>query len=170
MINAAVEDLIALNREVRVKVAINAYEALPAGRTVLGQVWSGDMLNAVISYLPRNLGPEVLSYTYQREGGPVFNDCIAVAAAATKPVLAHRFMDFMLEPRNAIENFTGYVGYQPPLNDLTADSLIADEIIPPNLASTIVTREAYANGNAFLTLTAAGIRRWDRGWARFQAG
>jgi spermidine/putrescine-binding protein len=155
---------------VRVKVAINAYQALPAGRTVLGQVWSGDMLNAAISYLPRNLGPEVLSYTYQREGGPVFNDCIAVAAAATKPVLAHRFMDFMLEPRNALENFADYVGYQPPLTAISAESLIADEVIPRNLESTIVTREAYANGNGFLTLTAAGQRRWDRGWARFQAG
>ena len=121
VIDAAVESLRELNRDVRVKVAINAYEALPAGRTVLGQVWSGDMLNAAISYLPPDLGPEALSYTYQREGGPVFNDCIAVAAAATKPVLAHRLMDFLLEPRNALENFAGYVGYQPPLNAITAD-------------------------------------------------
>ena len=76
-IDQAVADLKQLNRDVRVKVAINAYEALPTGRTVLGEVWSGDILNAIISYLPEDLGPEVLSYTYQREGGPVFNDSSA---------------------------------------------------------------------------------------------
>src|SRR3954447_25119206 len=118
-IDRAVADLKQLNRDVRVKVAINAYEALPTGRTVLGEVWSGDILNAVISYLPENVGPEVISYTYQREGGPVFNDCIGVAAAAEKPVMAHRFLDFLLDDDVAMENFTGYVGYQPPLNSLT---------------------------------------------------
>ena len=61
-----------------------------------------------------------------------------------------------------------FVGYQPPQNSIDAASLFKDEILPPNLRSAVVTREAYANGNAYLTLTAEGQRRWDRGWAKFR--
>ena len=169
-LDQAVADLKQLNRDVRVKVAISAYETLPTGRTVLGQVWSGDMLNAVISYLPKGVKPEVISYVYQREGGPVFNDCICVASAAEKPVLAHRFLNYLLDEKVAMENFVGYVGYQPPLNAVSAKGLIADETIPPGLATALVSREAYANGNAYLTLTAAGERRWQTAWADFRSG
>ena len=169
-IDGAVADLKQLNRDVRVKVAINAYEALPTGRTVLGEVWSGDILNAVISYLPENVGPEVISYTYQRQGGPVFNDCIGVAAAAEKPVMAHRFLDYLLTDDVAMENFTGYVGYQPPLNSTTPAKLVADGIVPPHLITALVSRETYATGNAYLALTAQGSRLWDRGWQEFRAG
>ena len=169
-IDQAVADLKQLNRDVRVKVAINAYEALPTGRTVLGEVWSGDILNAIISYLPENLGPEVISYTYQREGGPVFNDCIGVAAAAEKPVMAHRFLDFLLNDDIALQNFTGYVGYQPPLNSLTPEKLVADGVVPAHLETALVSRETYSTGNAYLALTAQGSRLWDRGWQEFRAG
>ncbi len=169
-IDAAVADLIKLNDDVRVKVAINGYETLPTGRIVLGQVWSGDMLSAVISYLPDDVSPESLSYAYQEQGGPIFNDIITVAAAAQKPVMAHRFLNYMLDTKVALDNFVGYVGYQPPLTAINAETLVKDEVIPANLANVLVTREAYANGNAYLTLTVEGQRRWDRGWQEFRAG
>jgi len=69
-----------------------------------------------------------------------------------------------------MENFVGYVGYQPPLNAVSAKGLIADETIPPGLATALVSREAYANGNAYLTLTAPGERRWQTAWADFRSG
>lgn len=168
LITAAVAQLEQLDRDVRVKVSISAYETLPAGRITMGQVWSGDMLNAVISYLPKGTPPTVLSYAYQEEGGPVFNDIITVASAARKPVIAHRFLNYMLDNKVAYANFTNFVGYQPPLNSIDAESLFQDGVLPANLRSAIVTREAYANGNAYLTLTPEGQRRWDRGWARFR--
>jgi spermidine/putrescine transport system substrate-binding protein len=170
LIDAAVGDLRELDRRVRVKVAISAYETLPAGRIWAGQVWSGDMLNAVISYLPEGTSPDVLSYVYQEQGGPVFNDCICVASAAAKPVIAHRFLDHLLDEKVAMENFVGYVGYQPPLDGIDADRLFDDGVLPQNMRSAIVTREAYANGNAYLALTAEGRRRWDRAWTRFRTG
>ncbi len=169
-IDEAVQQLIKLNDDVRVKVAINAYETLPTGRTVLAQLWSGDMLGGVISYLPDNVSATALSYAYQEEGGPVFNDIITVASAARKPAMAHKFLNYILDNQVAYDNFTGYVGYQPPLTSITAESLIKDEVIPPNLANILVTRSAYANGNAYLTLTPEGQRLWDRGWAEFRAG
>ncbi len=40
------------------------------------QSWSGDLISAVISYLPEGTPPTVLSYWYQKSGGPIFNDCV----------------------------------------------------------------------------------------------
>ena len=112
------------------KVTITGYETLPAGRMWLNQVWSGDMLNAVISYLPEGTSRDVLSYWFQQAGGPVFNDCICVGAEAEKPVMAHRFLNYMLDPKIALENFVGYVGYQPPITKIDADALFEQQVLP----------------------------------------
>jgi spermidine/putrescine transport system substrate-binding protein len=166
----ATKDLEELNSLVRVKVDINEYESLPAGRMALHQSWSGDMIGAVISYLPKGTPASVLSYWYQRQGGPVFNDCICVGAHATKPVIAHRFLNFLLDNRVAYTNFVGYVGYQPPLTAINAQQLFEKGVLPKALANTVVTHEDYANGNAYLTLSSTGQRLWDNAWAAFRNG
>jgi spermidine/putrescine transport system substrate-binding protein len=166
----ATQDLQELNSLVRVKVDINEYESLPAGRVLLHQSWSGDLISAVISYLPKGTKPDVLSYWYQKAGGPVFNDCICVGAQAAKPVIAHRFLDYLLDPQVAYTNFVGYVGYQPPLNAINAQQLFDKGVLPKGLANTVVTHEDYANGNAYLTLSASGQRLWDNAWAAFRNG
>ena len=166
----ATKDLQELNSLVRVKVDINEYESLPAGRVVLHESWSGDLISAVISYLPKGVKADVLSYWYQRAGGPVFNDCICVGAQAAKPVIAHRFLNSLLDPQVAYANFVGYVGYQPPLNAINAQQLFDKGVLPKGLANTVVTHEDYANGNAYLTLSASGQRLWDNAWAAFRNG
>jgi spermidine/putrescine transport system substrate-binding protein len=153
-----------------VRIAISGYETLPTGRAWLHQVWSGDMLNAVISYLPSGTPPTVLSYWFQEDGGPVFNDVITIAADAEKPVMAHRFLNYLLDDEVAYENFVGYVGYQPPLNSIEPQRLLDDEIVPKGLSNALVSREAYATGNAFLTLSAEGQRLWDRAWSDVRGG
>jgi spermidine/putrescine transport system substrate-binding protein len=164
------EDLKDLSKRVGVKVSIADYETVPAGRVLLHQGWSGDMIAGVISYMPKGVKPDVLSYWYQQQGGPIFNDCICVAAKATKPVIAHRFLNYLLDNKVSYENFTGYVGYQTPLTAIDAQKLFDDEILPKTLDQAIVTREAYANGNAYLTLSAKGLQLWDRTWASFRNG
>ncbi|MBE2315498.1 spermidine/putrescine ABC transporter substrate-binding protein [Solirubrobacter sp. CPCC 204708] len=166
----ASDDLVELNDITRVKVAINGYETLPAGRMTMNHVWSGDMLNAVISYLPEGTSGDVLSYWYQKVGGPVFNDCMCVGVEARKPVMAHRFLNFLLRPDVALTNFTGYVGYQPPITKIDAAALFEQQVLPANLRNCVVTREDYANGNAYLALTAEGRRRWDQAWGAFRNG
>jgi spermidine/putrescine transport system substrate-binding protein len=170
LIERASSDLQELNSKVRVKVTISDYETLPAGRMWLHQSWSGDLISAVISYLPTGTPASVLSYWYQRAGGPVFNDCICVGASATKPVMAHRFLNYLLDNKVAYENFVGYVGYQPPITAIDAQALFDKEILPKSLANTVVTRDDYANGNAYLTLSAKGQRLWDTNWAAFRNG
>ena len=67
--------------------------------------------------------------------------------SAEKPVLAHHFLDYMLQPENAVANF-GYTGYQPPQKSLDPASLVKDEYVAENLASTVVRPEEYADGSA----------------------
>jgi spermidine/putrescine transport system substrate-binding protein len=170
LIDRALKDLKDLDRRVRVKVAISDYETLPAGRMWLHQAWSGDLITAVLSYLPKGTKADVLSYWYQEAGGPVFNDCICVAAKASKPVIAHRFLNHLLDDKVAYENFAGYVGYQPPLNSISPTALFDNGIVPETLRQAVVTREAYANGNAYLGLTGDGEVMWDKAWAQFRSG
>jgi spermidine/putrescine transport system substrate-binding protein len=170
LIARAGEDLSELDRSVGVKVSISDYETLPAGRIWLHQSWSGDLISAVLSYLPKGTKPDVLSYWYQPQGGPVFNDCICVGAKASKPALAHRFLDYILDAKVAYANFAGYVGYQPPQNTIDPTALLDGGIVPESLRQAVVTREAYASGNAYLTMTAAGDQRWSRAWAGFRSG
>jgi spermidine/putrescine transport system substrate-binding protein len=163
-------DLEQLNGKVGVKVSIADYETVPAGRVVLHQAWSGDMIAGVISYMPKGVKPDVLSYWYQTQGGPIFNDCICVAANAAKPVIAHRFLNYILDNKVAYDNFAGYVGYQPPITAIDGSKLLSDGIVPKTLSQAVVTREAFANGNAYLTLSAKGLQLWDRTWTSFRNG
>jgi spermidine/putrescine transport system substrate-binding protein len=170
LLGRAGDDLKQLNSKVGVKVSIADYETVPAGRILLHQGWSGDMIAGVISYMPKGTKPDVLSYWYQAQGGPIFNDCICVAANAAKPVIAHRFLNYILDNKVAYDNFAGYVGYQPPINAIDGSKLFADEILPKTLSQAVVTREAFANGNAYLTLSAKGLQLWDHTWASFRNG
>jgi spermidine/putrescine transport system substrate-binding protein len=170
LIDQAAKDLKDLDDKVHVKVSISDYETLPAGRIWLHESWSGDLISAVLSYLPSGTKPDVLSYWYQAQGGPIFNDCICVSAKAAKPVIAHRFLNFMMDDDAAYENFAGYVGYQPPLNSISPTVLFEKGVLPPSLREVVVTREAYATGNAYLTLTAPGESLWDKAWASFRSG
>jgi spermidine/putrescine transport system substrate-binding protein len=170
LLEQAGKDLKELNNLVGVKVSIADYETVPAGRVLLHQGWSGDMIAGVISYMPKGTKPDVLSYWYQKQGGPIFNDCICVAANAAKPVIAHRFLNYLLDNKVSYNNFVGYVGYQTPLTAIDAQKLFDDGILPKSLNQAVVTREAYANGNAYLTLSAKGLQLWDRTWASFRNG
>jgi spermidine/putrescine transport system substrate-binding protein len=170
LLDRALADLRDLDNRVRVKISISEYETLPTGRMWLHEAWSGDLISAVLSYLPKGTKPGVLSYWYDPAGAPIFNDILTVAADAEKPVLAHRFLNYMLDSKVAYENFAGYVGYQPPQNDLDADVLLKRGIVPESLRQAVVTREAYANGNAYLTLSGQGQQLWDRTWAAFRQG
>ena len=170
LVDGALAGLELLSQRVRPKVEISAYETLPAGRINLAQMWSGDILSGAINYLPKGTPASVLSYWYQSDGGPAFNDCIGVAAAAQKPVIAHRFLNYLMEPKVAYDNFVGYVGYQPPQKTLNAAKLFSDGILPKSLSNAVVTERAYAASNGYLTLTAEGEQIWEKAWAKFRAG
>jgi spermidine/putrescine transport system substrate-binding protein len=163
------EQLTALEQATSPKVTITMYSDLPAGQMGLAQMWSGDIINAQ-SYLPEGVGTEILQYWFPQDGkGLVDNDMWVTLRGGKNPVLAHLFLDHMLDPAVAKENFSA-IGYQPPQNSITADSLIGEEFIPENLRAAIVRPEYFDAGYRLLELDAANDQAWHNIWNAFNAG
>ncbi len=163
------EQLTALVAATSPKVTITMYSDLPAGQMGLCQMWSGDAINAQ-SYLPEGVGTEILRYWFPQDGkGLVDNDMLVTLKGGKNPVLAHLFLNHMLDPDVAKENFSA-IGYQPPQNTITADALVAEEFIPENLREAIVKPEYFDAGYRLLELDAANDAAWHNVWNAFNAG
>jgi spermidine/putrescine transport system substrate-binding protein len=163
------EQLTALVEATSPKVTITMYSDLPAGQMALAQMWSGDIINAQY-YLPEGIGTDILQYWFPADGkGIVDNDMLVTLRGGKNPVLAHLFLNHMLDTEVAKENFSA-IGYQPPQNTITADSLVAEEFIPENLRSAIVKPEYFDTGYRLLELDPANDAAWHNVWNAFNAG
>jgi spermidine/putrescine transport system substrate-binding protein len=168
LIKAAGAELAKL-AEVNVKVGIAAYQLVAEGVSTVHHAWSGDAVNAQ-NYLPEGVTADVLGYWFPADRkGPVGTDTMAIPRSAEKPVLAHLFLNHMLDNEVALENF-GFTGYQPALSVVTPQKLVADERIPNNLVSTVVSPAHYRDGLQELQLSTEGDRVWLDEWAKFKAG
>ena len=165
-IQAAMTDL---GQAVKPKVTVSMYNDLPAGQMGISQMWSGDVVNAQY-YLPKGQSADVLRYWFPEDGmGQVDNDLMMVLSGGKNPVLAHLFIDHMLDEKNALKNF-GYIGYQPPQNAINTDQLVADGYLPENLAAAGVRKEWFDVGYRLLELTIKNDAAWHQVWQQFKAG
>lgn len=163
------EQLTALVAATSPKVTITMYSDLPAGQIGLSQMWSGDIINAQ-SYLPEGTGVEILRYWFPADGkGLVDNDLMVALRGGKNPVLAHLFINHMLDPEVAKQNFSA-IGYQPPQNSINPDTLVADGFIPENLKTAIVRPEYFDVGYRLLELDTANDAAWHNVWRAFKAG
>ncbi|HEY4165012.1 MAG TPA: spermidine/putrescine ABC transporter substrate-binding protein, partial [Dongiaceae bacterium] len=171
-INDAVADLLKLVDICNVKVATTTYQSIPEGKCVLAYNWSGNMLCGALAYMPKGTDPSVMSYWAAPAGkGPVQNDMWAICATSKKPVLAHLWLNFLLDEQNAFSNFINFCGYQPPINSITADALIADKRIPETLRMAVMRPEDIgSNSLQECTLTPKGLALWQSSYAKFNAG
>jgi spermidine/putrescine transport system substrate-binding protein len=140
---AASESLKELVDLVDIRYTIDgAYTGLPETRFGLHSAWSGDIVNAQY-YFPEGGDPGVLRYLWpaNAEGstvrGAIANDTLAILKGAEHPVLAHKFIDFMLDADNALGNFS-WLGYQPPQTSIDPETLVADGYVPENLSTAII--------------------------------
>jgi spermidine/putrescine transport system substrate-binding protein len=169
-IEAAKKELLDLNKKVNVKLSAEDYVKLPEGQAWIHQAWSGSMI-AGQYYLPKGTDVSVLGYWYPPNGGgAIGSDTIAVLRSAKNPVLAHHFLNFMLDEKNAYENFAEFNGYQPPLKALNPARLVTDEIVAPNLKSAVVEESDFKRGYQELELSPDGQVLWQNAWAEFKAG
>jgi spermidine/putrescine transport system substrate-binding protein len=169
LIESARGDLVDLAGAVDVKLGIEAYTRIPEGTATVHQAWSGDAVNAQY-YLPDGGTADVIGYWYPHgEVGVIGSDSLAIPASAQHPVLAHAFLDFMLQTEHAIDNYS-WLGYQPPQTSLDPDKVIADEYVPAHLADSIVREDDFVKGVQLLQLTREGEQLWDEAWSKFTAG
>lgn len=169
-INRAGEDLQKLVDLVNVKVNITGYTDVPEGATHLAHTWSGDMLAGAANYLPEGTDASVLGWWFPADNkGPVGNDLLAVTANARNPVLAHLYINFLLDNAIAEENWY-WNGYLPPIKGLDAAYLVGQGLTPPNLESAVLSDEVIANGLVFRPLELETDQLWEAAWSRFTAG
>jgi spermidine/putrescine transport system substrate-binding protein len=163
------DQLTALAQSTSPKVTVTMYNELPAGQIGLSQMWSGDIINAQ-QYLPEGVGPEVLRYWFPQNGkGLVDNDLMVMPRSGKSPVLAQLFINYMLEPEVAQQNFAA-IGYQPPQVTTNPDTLVSSGFIPENLKSAVVRPEYFDTGYRLLELDAANDAAWHNIWRAFKAG
>jgi spermidine/putrescine transport system substrate-binding protein len=156
--------------DLNVKVSTDDYTNLPEGRAWVHQMWSGSAISAQW-YLPEGTGTDALGFWFPEDGaGTIGNDNIAIPRNAKNPVLAHHFLNYLLDNKHGYDNFSNYVGYQPPFTRLDPDRLIADGIVPANLRAAIVRESDFDKGYFLTELTPSGQTEWQNAWAEFKAG
>ena len=89
---------------------------------------------------------------------------------ATSPALAHQFINFFLDERNAYANFVDFTGYTPPQKNIDADALLKRDLIPKSLERAVVRPDQFAANQELLQLSVQGQRFWDDAWSKFKVG
>lgn len=169
--NALIEASSALNLAFTID---GAYIRLPEGRLGLQHAWSGD-LAAAPYYAPKGEDPTTLRWMWPPKGaasttgGYVSNDAMGIPRNAANPVLAHHFLNFMLDRDVSLKNFS-WVLYQPPLQGLEPISLVEDGYIAEYLESTVVQEADFGLGQAPIQLTPEADAAWLNAWSEVQAG
>ncbi len=167
-------DLASMAAAVDIRLSTDgAYEGLPGGEFAIHQAWSGDMLSAPRLGKANALGTTShLRYLWP-SGGVVGCDLTAILAQGRNPVLAHAFLNHLLDVGVALLNFR-WNGYQPPVEGATRAELIRPGsagrgIVPPDLESALLSPEDFEAGRMLLALPPAADARWQQAWSRFVA-
>jgi spermidine/putrescine transport system substrate-binding protein len=166
----AERDLAQLGAICNPKITITDYQTLPEGKTVLHHSWSGDLLGGAFYYMPKGVPPSVLSFWGPDQNGVVQNDFFCIGRSAKNPVLAHRFINFLLDEQHAYDNFVNFTGYTPPQKNIDAETLLRRGAIPKSLEQAVVRPDQFAANQELLQLSVAGQRLWDDAWSKFKAG
>ena len=126
--------------------------------------------SAAFYYLPKGVNADVLSFWGPEENGVVQNDFFCIGKTTKRPVLAHEFINFMLDEKNAYDNFVNFTGYTPPQKEIDAETLIKQGLIPKTLEQAVVRPDQFAANQELLQLSVDGPALWDDAWSKFKAG
>ena len=162
------QDLIDLASATRPVIDVNAYEDLPTGKTWVSMAFSGDLV-AAPEYLPEGVDPEVLRYWFPLDGrGTVGNDLMTILRSSRNPVLAHHFLNFLLDFDMAMLNLE-WNGFQPPLVRIDPSVLVKQGYIPSNLTTAVVRQEYFETGFRAVELDPQVDKSWREVWSQFKA-
>ena len=184
-ITTAGDDLVALSQATKARDATNvAYQLFPHGALTVTQSWSGDAVGAAYYYPHYDMADWSQSgYWFPQDRvGNVNNDCIAIPKIAKNPVLAHAFLNFMLDETNSADNYS-WLGYQPPLNSLDLTTLTTTEgyysakykygvpFVFPWMTDAIVTEnDLTKTGRLEMELPPNVDKLYHDAWSRFLSG
>ena len=168
-LKAAEQSLLDLTSLTNVHIDNNDYTNIPSGQMWIHHAWSGDMA-AAEWYMPKGVPVEVVSYWFPADGrGPVANDTLTILAGGKNPVLAHLFLNYLLDLDTALENIS-WNGYMQPIHGVTPQRLVQEKILPPSLTSTVVLESNFIRGLRELQLPAPSKAVWQQLWLEVSKG
>jgi spermidine/putrescine-binding protein len=95
----------------------------------------------------------------------------SICSSTKKPVLAHLFLNFILDNTMSRNNFLNYNGYQPPLTEIDPAQMVKDGILPESLSNTVLTADDLGPDSLQeMTLTTQGQALWQNGYSTFLSG
>jgi spermidine/putrescine transport system substrate-binding protein len=159
----AARSLTQLGTLVHPRLSNTAFRDLTTGTTWVQHAWSGQV-TAAAKNLPPGIPQDVLGYWFPPSGaGPAANDTITIPRSAQNPVLAHLFMNFMLDTPNAVTNARG-IGYMQPVSWMTPKRLMHYGVLPPALLSAVVLESEFWRGLKELQLLSGADALWQQAW------
>src|SRR6516164_9047249 len=167
-IAAAGQSLEQLAHLTNVHIDNNDYTEIPSGQIWIHHAWSGDIATSQY-YLPKGTNVDVVGYWFPPDGrGPVANDTITVLKGAPNPVLAHLFLNYMLDINNVLTNIS-FNGYMQPINGVTPQRLVSEQLLPPSLISTAVLPSYFRRGVMQLQIPVTANALWEQAWLQVKS-
>lgn len=176
-LDAARDAMLETVKSTNIALTINGtYEDLPKGIFYVSQAWSGDIIAS--PWYGKGTYAEtapLMSYWWPEDSkGVVGNDCMVVLKSAKNPVLAHLFLNYMLDFGISMKNFS-WVGYQPPQNEAPPAAFKdpkseAYDLVPPNLLNCVALPEDFDTGYQLLELAPDVDAVWHDNWEQVTAG
>ncbi|HVB41830.1 MAG TPA: spermidine/putrescine ABC transporter substrate-binding protein [Streptosporangiaceae bacterium] len=162
-IKAAGDALANLAQITNVHIDNNDYTEVPGGQIWIHHAWSGDIATSAY-YMQKGVPVDVVGYWFPTDGkGPVGNDLVVVLKNAPNPVLAHLFQNYLLDQHNALSNYS-YTGYMQPINGITPELLVSEQLLPKSLMSTTVLPSYFRRGVMELQLPVTANGLWEQAW------
>ena len=113
----------------------------------------------------------MLAYWFPPDGkGMVDNDLMVILRQGKNPVLAHLFVNFMLDTKNALEELRLHRLPAAAERRSTPEQTVSDGYVPANLATAVVRQEWFGAGYRLLELPPVADAAWHQVWQRFKAG
>ncbi len=163
-ITAAQKAVQQLVSSANLKFDTNEYQHLADGSIWLHQAWSGDMA-AAPSSASQGTKPTAFSYWWPTDGrGPIDNDTLAIVRGARNPVLAHLFLNHVLDVKQAFSNYS-YIFYQQPLSAMSPSAVVKKGLVAPNLQTTLIEEDQFKQGFVQGPLSTQGETLWENAWA-----
>jgi len=156
-IKQAEELIIAHKKNIKVFADDNGQDLLASGEVALAQEWNGDVLQVMAE-------DENLNYITPKEGGLLWEDCVAIPKSAPHPENAHKFLNFINEPEinAAIAETIQFATPNEAALKLLPDSYTKNPVIFPSA-------EALKNYETAKYLGEAATKLYDEAWTRIKA-
>ncbi|MEP9362745.1 extracellular solute-binding protein [Nocardioides sp. CN2-186] len=156
---AAIRELV---QKTRLRLSADAYQTLAQGTNWIEQAWGADVYFAGF-YLPKDVPQTVLKFWAPQDRAIVTSDTWVINRKARNPVLAHLWMNHLLEQQHA-EKMVQYSGLVTPIKGMEVDNLIANGIMDERLLPALPSPHQIANGVYHAPLSKEGETAWQNAW------